>query len=155
METIILYFVNLPLVVLIIYSVCEIIWSPRLSIKPTWIFIKAFLLLVGTSLAYLILWMQSQGAYVERPQIQNDFFGLAIMFYSLLADAYILKLIRITWPHEMGAIIQKQNLGALLVRLIIRIQKFLLDTHFVHVLAFISLILLLLSVLFGQIAAIS
>lgn len=149
MEPLIQYLSIFPLIFLILYSVCEIIWSRKLSFKPGWIFFKAFLLLVGTSLGYFIIWLTNDsGEFV--PGIQNEFFTLALMIFSLLSDAYVLKLIRVTWPHEIGLMLQKQNLRSLIVRLLTRIQKFILDTHFANIIAFIGLLLLLLSVLVSK-----
>jgi hypothetical protein len=84
------------------------------------------------------------------PGIQNEFFTLALMIFSVLSDAYVLKLIRVTWPHEIGLMLQRQNLRSLIVRLLTRIQKFILDTHFANIIAFIGLLLLLLSVLVSK-----
>lgn len=143
-------FIDLPIVLLIVYSICEIIWSHKLSIKPSWVFTKAFFLLIGTSLSYLMLSLAGRGLGIRIPEIQNSFFLLAIILFSILSGGYILKLIRVTWAHEIGMAIQKPTLTSLLFRLITRTQKFLIDTHFVHILAFLGLLLILVSLLFGQ-----
>lgn len=144
-------FIDLPIVLLVVYSICEIIWSHKLAIKPSWVFTKAFFLLIGTSLAYLILSLGNRGLGFQMPEIQNSFFLLAVILFSILSSAYILKLIRVTWAHEIGLAIQRPTLTSLLFRLITRTQKFLIDTYFVHVLAFLGLLLILVSLLFGQV----
>ncbi|MEI8061751.1 MAG: hypothetical protein WCG97_00435 [bacterium] len=149
MPYILLTLTILPTSLLLVYSAFEIIWSHKLSIKPSWIFTKASFLLIGVSLGHLLLSIGDRGLGLI-PYVHNSFFEIAFYIYNLLAGAYIWKLIRISWPHKIGMLLVKQHILALVVRLITRIQKFLIDSYFVHIIAFIALLLLLVSSLFGK-----
>lgn len=87
------------------------------------------------------------------PHILNFFFLYAVVIFTILSAAYIIKLLRVAWSHEFNVIQQKHNLGSLIVRLLIRTQKFILDTHFAHIIAFIALLLVMMGLLLGQIVA--
>lgn len=143
-------YIYLPIVLLITYCLSEMIWSPKLTTHPSWVFTKSFFLLMGTSISYLALSMGDTDPNLHMPHIQNYFFLYVTVLFSILSGAYIFKLLRLTWAHEFNSALQKQKLPHLIIRLLTRTQKFLLDTHFVHVLAFICLLLVLVSLLIGQ-----
>lgn len=143
-------FVYLPSVLLMTYCLSEIVWSHKLNTHPSWVFTKAFFLLMGTSVSYFVISMGNRDTNFHIPHILNFFFLYAVIIFSILSAAYILKLLRITWAHEFNVIQQKHNLPSLVIRVLIRTQKFLLDTHFVHVIAFLALLLVLLGLLLGK-----
>ncbi len=147
-------FIDLPIILLMIYAFCEIIWSRRLSIHPSWVFTKSFFLLIGTSLAYLMLSLGGRRHDIHMPEIMNRFFLLAVTIFTFLALAYVLKLVRITWAHEIGLAIEKPSIFGYTFRFITRVQRFILDSHYVHLLSFIGLLLLFVSLIFGQVATI-
>ncbi len=144
-------FVYLPTVLLITYCLSEMVWSHRLNNHPSWVFTKSFFLLMGTSVSYLAISMGNNDSNFYMPHILNFFFLYAVILFSILSAAYILKLLRVTWSHEFNIVQQKHNLGSLVIRLLIRTQKFILDTHFAQVIAFVGLLLVLMGLLFGQI----
>lgn len=144
-------FVYLPTVLLITYCLSEMVWSYKLTTRPSWVFTKSFFLLMGTSISYLAISIGNRDSSFYMPHILNFFFLYAVVLFSILSAAYILKLLRVTWAHEFNVIQQKHNLPSLLIRLLTRTQKFILDTHFAQILAFLALLLILMGLLFGQI----
>lgn len=146
-------FVYLPSVLLMTYCLSEIVWSHKLNTHPSWVFTKAFFLLMGTSVSYFVISMGNRDTNFHIPHILNFFFLYAVIIFSILSAAYILKLLRITWAHEFNVIQQKHNLPSLVIRVLIRTQKFLLDTHFVHIIAFLALLLILLGLLLGKLVS--
>lgn len=146
-------FVYLPSVLLMTYCLSEIVWSHKLNTHPSWVFTKAFFLFMGTSVSYFVISMGNRDTNFHIPHILNFFFLYAVIIFSILSAAYILKLLRITWAHEFNVIQQKHNLPSLVIRVLIRTQKFLLDTHFVHIIAFLALLLILLGLLLGKLVS--
>ena len=144
-------FIYLPTVLLITYSLSEMVWSRKLTTHPSWVFTKSFFLLMGTSISYLAISMGNNYSEFYMPHILNFFFLYAVILFSILSVAYILKLLRVSWSHEFNIIQQKHNFSSLVIRLFIRTQKFLLDTHFAQIIAFIGLLLVLMGLLLGQI----
>lgn len=143
-------FTYLPAVLLITYCLSEMVWSHRLNTHPSWVFTKSFFLLMGTSVSYLAISIGNRNSDFYMPHVLNLFFLYAVIIFSILSALYILKLIRVTWAHEFNLIQQKHNLSSLVIRLMIRTQKFLLDTHFAQIIAFIGLLLVLIGLLLGQ-----
>jgi hypothetical protein len=143
-------FTYLPTVLLITYCLSEMVWSHKLTTHPSWVFSKSFFLLMGTSISYLAISMGKNRTGFYMPHILNFFFLYAVIIFSVLSALYIIKLLRVTWAHEFNIIQQKHNLPSLLVRILTRTQKFVLDTHFAQVCAFIGLLLILMGLLLGQ-----
>ena len=144
-------FVYLPTVLLITYCLSEMVWSRRLNTHPSWVFSKAFFLLMGTSVSYFAISMGNRDSNFYMPHILNFFFLYAIIIFTILSATYILKLLRVTWAHQFNIIQQRHDLPSLVVRLLTRTQKFFLDTHFAQILAFVGLLLILMGLLLGQI----
>jgi hypothetical protein len=144
-------FTYLPTILLITYCLSEMVWSHRLNTHPSWVFTKSFFLLMGTSVSYLAISMGNRNSAFHMPHILNFFFLYAVILFSILSAFYILKLLRVTWAHEFNIVQQKHNLGSLVIRLLVRTQRFILDTHFAQIIAFIALLLVLMGLLLGQI----
>lgn len=144
-------FTYLPAVLLITYSLSEMVWSHRLNTHPSWIFTKSFFLLMGTSISYLVISLGGDDSNFKMPHVLNFFFLYSVIIYSVLSGAYILKLLRVSWAHEFNIIQQKHTFPSLVIRLLIRTQKFILDTHFAQIIAFIGLLLVMMGLLLGQI----
>ncbi len=144
-------FTYLPAVLLITYCLSEMVWSHKLNTHPSWVFTKSFFLLMGTSVSYLAISIGERDSSFHMPHILNFFFLYAVILFSILSAVYILKLLRVTWAHEFNIVQQRHNLGSLVIRLLIRTQKFILDTHFAQIIAFVALLLVLMGLLLGQI----
>jgi hypothetical protein len=149
--------VYFPIALLIIYCICEIIWSHRLAINPSWVFMKSCLLLFGTCTYYLMLvksGLPINPVFYEPYNINNlifiqQLFMMVQVLFTVLSAFYLLKLVRISWPHFFNKVMQVDDLISAPFRMLVRIQRFLTDSAFVHILGVLGLSLLGLIVFVG------
>jgi hypothetical protein len=80
---------------------------------------------------------------INRMVLQYNLLMFAGYLFTVLSLCYVLKMLRITWAHDFGLLVQKSNPISHVARLAVRIQKFLVDSQFVHVLGVLGLILIL------------
>jgi len=150
--------IHFPIALLTVYAICELIWSRRLAISPSWIKLKGFLVIVGTlaaTAAYITgdwaqdaLRQQSPDPATFAPlhnliEVHSQFATFSLIVFWFLAVAYIIKLLRIAAPHAAATLAAGEGWKTYAFRFVARFQRVVIDTPFVYLFAIGGLLLIM------------
>lgn len=127
--------VHFPIALLMIYGVCELIRFKIISEKPYWFYIKAFLVIVGILSAFAAyqagdaIEHQFEAEHGDVMRVHADFAALSIVIFGIVAASYF-----VAWMNRV------RQLSLPLWGLATRIQKLVLETPAVIILALAGLV---------------
>lgn len=127
--------VHFPIAFLMIYGMCELIRFKIITGKPYWFYIKAFLAIVGILSAFAAyqagdaIEHQFEAEYGNVMRVHADFAVLSIIIFGIAAASYF-----VAWVNRV------KSLSWPLWGLATRIQKLVLETPIVIILAVAGLV---------------
>jgi len=135
-------FVHFPITLFTIYSLMELVKFKKITTLPYWFYIKALLVILGTAGAYTTL---LSGELIEEMfeessslvEIHSSLAKITTFLFTFITLLYILS-----WFQKGNFGFVKNLRNNLLWIYLLKLQKFILNTWLIILLAFIGLLLI-------------
>lgn len=146
-------FVHFPIAFLTIYSLMEMVRLKKITTLPYWFYVKAMLVILGAASAYITL---LSGEMIEEMfeeanglvEVHSAIAKITTLLFTIIALLYILS-----WIQKSNLSFTKKLHNNLLWIFLIKLQKFILNTHLIIIFAFIGLLLITITGALGGIIA--
>lgn len=147
-------FVHFPIAFFTFYSLMELVRFKKIMALPYWFYIKALLVILGTISAHVTLLSGElikemfEENFESLVEVHSFLAKVTTLIFTIIAVFYLTAWIRKGNPNLINKL--KNNF---FVKILLKLQTFILDTQFIILLAFIGFLLITITGTLGGIIA--